>query len=435
MSGSNLTPKEITQELDKYIVGQREAKRAVAVALRNRWRRMNIKDKEMRKEILPKNILMIGQTGVGKTEICRRLAKLVDAPFLKVDATTFTEVGYVGRDVEQIIRYLLNSAIKLLRDGQREKHREYAVPRAEKKILEALLAASSAATDKDSLENALKNCKLEDKQVEVKVMETPAKTLDLSDMRQGGMGIDLSGMIGQIMGGKKERVRRLKISEAREVFINQEVENLIDEDTLIQEAISLTEESGIVFIDEIDKVCSASEGGKISPNVSREGVQRDLLPLVEGAQVQTKHGLVNTEHILFIASGAFQGAKPSDLLPELQGRFPVRAALDPLTEKDFELILTEPKANLIRQYKALMEVEGISLKFTKDAVSTVAALAAKINSSVENIGARRLHTIMELVTESISFHSSESKVTIDGKYVEENCAKLLHNKDLSRFIL
>jgi ATP-dependent HslUV protease ATP-binding subunit HslU len=435
---ANFSPREIVSELDRYIVGQHDAKRAVAIALRNRWRRHQLPD-GLKDEVLPKNILMIGSTGVGKTEIARRLARLAQAPFIKVEATKFTEVGYVGRDVEQIIRDLLEVGIQLVRDVKSKEIRARAEQSAEERIITALVGEDASADTRKKFQKMFRAGKLDEREVEIEVQDTASPsmpTVDIPGMPGAQMGmINLSDMLGKAFGNRTKK-KQLLVQDAYAELIEEESEKLLDHENIIAEAIQNTEDNGIVFLDEIDKICARSEyrGG----DVSREGVQRDLLPLIEGTTVSTRHGAVRTDHILFIASGAFHLAKPSDLLPELQGRLPIRVELKPLNRDDFRRILTEPEASLITQYKALMGTEEVTLEFTDDAIDRLADLAAQINETVENIGARRLQTVMERLLEEISFDAPDKPgtvVAIDAAYVDQRVAELAKNADLSKFIL
>ena len=434
---TSFTPREIVSELDRYIIGQDDAKRAVAIALRNRWRRQQL-DESLRDEILPKNILMIGPTGVGKTEIARRLAKLAQAPFIKVEATKFTEVGYVGRDVEQIVRDLIEISIHMVRDRMRKQVTAKAELNAEERILDVLVGEGASRDTREKFRHMLRAGELDDKEVEIEVADggggMPAFDIPGMPGAQVGM-INLNDMLGKAF-GPRTKPKSLTVEESHDILIAEEGDKLLDEDKVVKEAIESVENNGIVFIDEIDKITVRSErwGG----DVSREGVQRDLLPLIEGTIVPTKHGTVNTDHILFIASGAFHLSKPSDMLPELQGRLPIRVELKALTRDDFVRILTEPEASLIKQYTALMGVEEVELDFTEDAIDEIADLAAEINSGVENIGARRLHTVMEKLVEEISFTASETPgqaVTIDADYVRKQVSELAKDADLRKFIL
>jgi ATP-dependent HslUV protease ATP-binding subunit HslU len=435
---TEFSPREIVSELDRHIVGHADAKRAVAIALRNRWRRQRVEPEDLRDEVTPKNILMIGPTGVGKTEIARRLARLAQAPFLKVEATKFTEVGYVGRDVDQILRDLVESAIVMVRDRRRASVRATAEAKAEERIIEALVGSSAGETTRETFKRRLRAGELDDKEIEVQVADhaPPMQGFEIPGQPGASVGmIDISEMMSKAF-GQKSRPRRMKVAEAWTPLIAEESDKLLDQDALTHEAIALAETSGIVFIDEIDKVASRAERG--GADVSREGVQRDLLPLIEGTTVSTKYGPVKSDHALFIASGAFHVAKPSDLLPELQGRLPIRVELKALSREDFRRILTEPEANLVRQHEALMATEGVELKFTPEAIDAMADAAVEVNGSVENIGARRLQTVMEKVVEEISFNAGDRSgetVVIDGDYVRARLGELARNADLSRYIL
>jgi ATP-dependent HslUV protease ATP-binding subunit HslU len=434
---SNFSPREIVSELDRFIVGQNSAKRAVAIALRNRWRRLQLEG-SMREEVLPKNILMIGPTGCGKTEISRRLAKLAGAPFLKVEATKFTEVGYVGRDVEQIVRDLVEIGIALVKEGKRKGLRAKADLAAEERLLDALVGKSASPATRETFRKRLRAGELDDKEVELEFMQTGGglPMFELPNMPGASIG---AVSIGDIFGkgfGNRTKTRRTTVKDAVEPLLTEESDKLIDQDQIVQEAIDQVENNGIVFLDEIDKICARD--GRMGADVSREGVQRDLLPLLEGTTVSTKHGSVKTDHILFIASGAFHVSKPSDLLPELQGRLPIRVELSPLDEADFRRILTETEASLIKQYVALMRTEGVELEFTNDAIEALARVAVQVNSSVENIGARRLQTVMERVLDEVSFTApdrSGERIVVDGSFIEKNVGDLARNADLSRFIL
>jgi ATP-dependent HslUV protease ATP-binding subunit HslU len=433
---NEFSPREIVSELDRFIIGQADAKRAVAIALRNRWRRLQL-DEKLREEVMPKNILMIGPTGVGKTEISRRLARLAGAPFLKVEATKFTEVGYVGRDVEQIVRDLVETAITQTRERKRKDVSARAHLAAEERVLDALVGAQASAQTKDSFRKKLRAGDLDDKEIDIEVQASGGMPLfEIPGMPGAQMGAISIGDIFGKLGGGRTKTRRVSVKESHELLVNEESDKLLDQDQLIQEAIHTVENNGIVFLDEIDKICARD--GRIGADVSREGVQRDLLPLIEGTTVSTKHGTVKTDHILFIASGAFHLSKPSDLLPELQGRLPIRVELKPLTRDDFKRILTETEASLIKQSIALLATEGVTLDFTPDAIDALADMAVAVNSSLENIGARRLQTVMERVLDDISFVAPDragETVKIDGAYVRERVADLAKNADLSRFIL
>ena len=429
----DFSPREIVSELDRHIVGQKDAKRAVAIALRNRWRRLQL-DPSLREEVLPKNILMIGPTGVGKTEISRRLARLANAPFVKVEATKFTEIGYVGRDVEQIVRDLLEVGISLIRTQRRKDVEAKAHLAAEERVLDALVGTSASPSTRDTFRRKLRAGELDDKEIEVELTATGSPGgMEIPGM-PGGQVINLSEMMQKMMGGVK-KTRRVNVKDSHELLTAEEADKLIDQDKIVAEAIESVENNGIVFLDEIDKIC-AKDGRDGS--VSREGVQRDLLPLIEGTTVSTKHGSVKTDHILFIASGAFHVAKPSDLLPELQGRLPIRVELRPLDKDDFRRILTEPQASLIKQYVALMQTEGVTLSFTDDAIDAIAEIAVHVNATVENIGARRLQTVLERILDDISFSAPDRSgevITVDGAAVRAALGDLAHNTDLSRFIL
>ncbi|MAN78014.1 MAG: HslU--HslV peptidase ATPase subunit [Rhizobiales bacterium] len=436
MTDRSFSPREIVSELDRYIVGQSDAKRAVAIALRNRWRRQQLPE-DIRREVSPKNILMIGPTGVGKTEISRRLARLAQAPFVKVEATKFTEVGYVGRDVEQMIRDLVEAGIVILKDRKRAEVKAKAHLNAEERVIDALVGQSATPSTREAFRKKLRDNELDDKEIEIEVPATSGMPMfDIPGMPGAGAGmISLSDMFGKAFGGKTQK-RSVKVKDSYEILINQEADKLLDQDKINVEAIELVENHGIVFIDEIDKV-AAKEGG-VTGGPSREGVQRDLLPLIEGTTVSTKYGPVNTDHILFIASGAFHVSKPSDLLPELQGRLPIRVELRALTREDFIKILSDTEYSLIRQYVALMGTEGVTLEFTPDAIEEVATVAVSVNSSVENIGARRLQTVLEKLVEDISFEAPDkagTTLTIDGNRVRETVGKMAGDTDLSRYIL
>ncbi|GLX65048.1 HslU--HslV peptidase ATPase subunit [Proteus sp. DFP240708] len=443
---SEMTPREIASELDRFIIGQDKAKRAVAIALRNRWRRMQL-DEALRHEVTPKNILMIGPTGVGKTEIARRLAKLANAPFIKVEATKFTEVGYVGKEVDSIIRDLTDSAVKMVRSQAIEKNRFRAEEMAEERILDVLIPpaknnwgvteqASEPSAARQSFRKKLREGQLDDKEIEIELSATPMGVEIMAPPGMEEMTNQLQSMF-QNLAGQKQKARKMKIKDAFKLIVEEEAAKLVNPEELKQQAIDAVEQHGIVFIDEVDKICK--RGGQSSgPDVSREGVQRDLLPLVEGCTVSTKHGMVKTDHILFIASGAFQVSSPSDLIPELQGRLPIRVELQALTAEDFERILTEPNASLTKQYEALMATEGVSISFTEDGIRKIAESAWRVNETTENIGARRLHTVLERLMEEISYDASERQgqsVLIDAEYVKQHLDELVADEDLSRFIL
>ena len=433
---SSLSPREIVSELDRYVVGQNKAKKAVAIALRNRWRRQALKG-EMKDEVLPKNILMIGPTGVGKTEISRRLSKLAQAPFVKVEATRFTEVGYVGRDVEQIVRDLLEIAIAMEKVKKRKEVYTQAQKQAEDKVLDVLVGNKASVATRESFRKRLRNGDLDSNEIEISINENNAMpSFEIPGMPGANVGmINISEMFGKSMGSKAKK-KKMTVKESHEILINEESDKLIEQDKIIKSAKNSTENNGIIFLDEIDKISGRTD--RIGGDVSREGVQRDLLPLIEGTTVSTKYGPIKTDHILFIASGAFQLAKPSDLLPELQGRLPIRVELDALTSDDFKRILKEPDNSLIKQYKALLKTENVDLEFSEDGIDTIAYLATEVNSTVENIGARRLHTIIEKVLDEISFTATDKsgeKITINSAYVKENIGELVKDTDLSKFIL
>jgi ATP-dependent HslUV protease ATP-binding subunit HslU len=433
---TDFSPREIVSELDRHIVGQKDAKRAVAIALRNRWRRKQLEG-PLREEVMPKNILMIGPTGVGKTEIARRLAKLANAPFIKVEATKFTEVGYVGRDVEQMIRDLLEGAIGMVKAARRKDVEAQAHLNAERRVLDALVGANASETTRESFRKKLRAGEIDAKEIEIQIMDSPAvPSFDIPGMPGSSASvINLSDMLGKAFGHRLKQ-KRMSVKASHEVLLAEESDKLLDQDQITQEAIDATENNGIVFLDEVDKICARSE--RHGADVSREGVQRDLLPLIEGTTVSTKYGPVKTDHILFIASGAFHIAKPSDLLPELQGRLPIRVELKALTRDDFRRILTEPEASLIKQYKALLKTEGVTLEFSQDGIDALADIAAEINAAIENIGARRLQTVMERVLDEVSYSATDRSgetIKIDKAFVEKNIGDLARNTDLSKFIL
>lgn len=440
---SKLTPKEIIAELNRFVIGQDEAKKAVAIALRNRWRRRQVEPKALRDDIMPHNILMVGPTGVGKTEIARRLAKLANAPFIKVEATKFTEVGYVGRDVESIIRDLLDIAIKLVRDVMRQSVVSQAIITTENRIIDCLVGNSASEDTRQKFNDKLKKGELDKTEIEITVAETNnpnsgMSTFDIPGMPGGQVGmLNLSDLIGKAFNPKKSKTIRTTVAEAYKIILREESDNLIDEEKVINEAIQITEEEGIVFLDEIDKIASKNDGGHRG-EVSREGVQRDLLPLVEGTVVSTKYGSIKTNYILFIASGAFHMAKPSDLLPELQGRLPIRVHLNPLTKDNLMRILTEPEHSMTKQSQAMLEVEKVNVEFTDDGISKIADIAKEMNDEIENIGARRLHTILEKVLEDMSFEASETpgiKIKVTASYVEKKLETLTKTNDLRKFLL
>ena len=433
---SSLSPREIVSELDRYVIGQSDAKKAVAIALRNRWRRQELTN-EMKEEVLPKNILMIGPTGVGKTEISRRLSKLAQAPFIKVEATRFTEVGYVGRDVEQIIRDLLEIAIAMEKEKKRKEVKAKAQLLSEERVLNTLVGSKASIATKESFRKRLRNGDLDDNEIEIDMKDSnQMPSFEIPGMPGANIGmINVGDMLGKAMGSKSKK-KKMTVKESHEILIAEESDKMIEQDKIIKSAKISTENNGIVFLDEIDKV--SARGDRIGGDVSREGVQRDLLPLIEGTTVSTKYGTIKTDHILFIASGAFQLAKPSDLLPELQGRLPIRVELKALNSEDFKRILKEPDNSLIKQYVALLQTENVELNFSEDSIETISKLATEINSSVENIGARRLHTIIEKVLDEISFTAPDrggEKITIDKKYIESHLGQLVKDTDLSKFIL
>ena len=433
---SSLSPREIVSELDRFVIGQDKAKRAVAIALRNRWRRQALKG-DMKDEVLPKNILMIGPTGVGKTEISRRLSKLAEAPFVKVEATRFTEVGYVGRDVEQIVRDLLEIAIAMEKVKKRKEVHAQAQKQAEEKVLDEIVGSKASVATRESFRKRLRNGDLDDNEIEIAVSETNnMPSFEIPGMPGANVGmINIGEMLGKSVGNKAKK-KKMTVKESHEILINEESDKLIEQDKIIKSAKNSTENNGIVFLDEIDKISGRTD--RVGGDVSREGVQRDLLPLIEGTTVSTKYGPIKTDHILFIASGAFQLAKPSDLLPELQGRLPIRVELEALTSNDFKKILREPDNSLIKQYKALLKTENVDLEFSDDGIDTIANIATEVNSTVENIGARRLHTIIERVLDEISFTATDragEKITIDSEYIKKNIGELVKDTDLSKFIL
>ena len=434
---NSLSPREIVSELDRFVVGLKNAKRAVAIALRNRWRRQALEG-DMKDEVLPKNILMMGPTGVGKTEISRRLSKLAEAPFVKVEATRFTEVGYVGRDVEQIVRDLLEIAIAMEKVKKRKEVHAQAQKLAEERVLDALVGNKASVATRESFRKRLRDGDLDDNEIEIAITDTGSQmpSFEIPGMPGANVGmINISDMLGKSMGNKPKK-KKMSVKESHEILINEESDKLIEQDKIIKSAKNSTENNGIVFLDEIDKISARTD--RVGGDVSREGVQRDLLPLIEGTTVSTKYGPIKTDHILFIASGAFQLAKPSDLLPELQGRLPIRVELDALNSEEFKRILKEPDNSLIKQYKALLKTENVDLEFTEDGIDTIANIANEVNSTVENIGARRLHTIIERVLDEISFTATDragEKITVDSKYIQENIGELVKDTDLSKFIL
>ncbi len=433
---NSLSPREIVSELDRFVVGQKNAKRAVAIALRNRWRRQALEG-DMKDEVLPKNILMMGPTGVGKTEISRRLSKLAEAPFVKVEATRFTEVGYVGRDVEQIIRDLLEIAISMEKVKKRKEVHAKAQKLAEERVLDALVGEKASVATRESFRKRLRSGDLDNNEIEIAISENnQMPQFEIPGMPGANVGmINISDMLGKSMGAKAKK-KKMSVKESHEILINEESDKLIEQDKIIKAAKNSTENNGIVFLDEIDKISARTD--RVGGDVSREGVQRDLLPLIEGTSVSTKYGTIKTDHILFIASGAFQLAKPSDLLPELQGRLPIRVELDALNSDDFKRILKEPDNSLIKQYKALLKTENVDLEFTEDGIDTIANIASDVNSKIENIGARRLHTIIERVLDEISFTATDragEKISINSDYIHKNLGELVKDTDLSKFIL
>ncbi len=434
---NSLSPREIVSELDRFVVGQNNAKRAVAIALRNRWRRQALEG-DMKDEVLPKNILMMGPTGVGKTEISRRLSKLAEAPFVKVEATRFTEVGYVGRDVEQIIRDLLEIAIAMEKVKKRKEVHAKAQKLAEDRVLDAIVGSKASVATRESFRKRLRDGDLDDNEIEIAVTDSGGgmPSFEIPGMPGANVGmINISDMLGKSM-GQKAKKKKMSVKESHEILLNEEADKLIEQDKIIKSAKNTTENNGIVFLDEIDKISARTD--RVGGDVSREGVQRDLLPLIEGTTVSTKYGPIKTDHILFIASGAFQLAKPSDLLPELQGRLPIRVELDALNSEDFKRILKEPDNSLIKQYKALLKTENVDLEFTEDGIDTIATIASEVNTTVENIGARRLHTIIERVLDEISFTATDragEKISIDSNYIKKNIGELVKDADLSKFIL